>query len=193
MKLVDKPAWKTNPLFVLVGESRAGKTALSVGLLKIWADRHRPLSYLRTVTSRPPRPNDPTEQVVYEFTSRRKILSLRRRGQLLEFVEYAGNVYGVTQAEAERALGQGPAVIAATEEGYKDFVRAGLHAVPVKILPKNRPASLDMRDATRVAEDRRRGSEDIGYWSCVDNDFSPGGHAQALAELQRSAMSYLSQ
>lgn len=181
-----------NPLFVLVGESKAGKTDLSFHLVNVWHDHRRPLAYLRTLTSRRRRPQDPTEDTVYEFTSRLVILDLKRRGLLVEFVDYGGNLYGVSRSEVARVLGAGMGIIAATESGCRDFEQAGLHVVPIKILPKNRPAEKATADALRKVDDAARTELSMDYYAFLDNDFGPHGRAASLAELQRKIMQYLS-
>lgn len=183
-----------NPLFVLIGESGAGKTALSVGLVNIWANSRRPLQYLRTITSRPRRKKDPTEDVVYEFATRKEVLDLRQGKLLVEFVEYAGYVYGVSCAEAERVLGgNGLGIIAATEQGCLDFEAAGLLVAPIRIEPKDRPGRPKHLTFTRMAADSEQSQIAVDYCFEVENSFLPGGQAQALADLQRGIMSYLSQ
>ncbi len=181
----------TNALIVLVGDTKAGKTALSVGLVNIWHDRACPIRYLRTLTSRARRPNDPTEDVVYEFTTRARILRLRREGKLVEFVDYGGNLYGVSVREVRRVLGSGLGIIAATEHGLKDFTKALSNVVPIKILAKDKPGDAAPTDALRKAQDAERTATFMEYWAWVDNSFAPGGQAQALADLQDAVIRYL--
>lgn len=191
MAAKKKRALPKRPLIVLVGDSKAGKTTLSIGLLNIWQDRENPLAYLRTLTSRPRRPGDPTEDIVYEFTDRARILRLKREGKLVEFVDYGGNLYGVSEQEVWRVLAGGMGIIAATEHGLKDFQEAGLTVVPIKVLAKDRPGTKFPTDTQRQAEDEERARTFADYWSWVDNSFAQGGRAQALADLQFSVMKYL--
>ncbi|GEM_PF-5674009 len=183
---------RTNPLFLLVGDSKVGKTELSVRMLRMWS-RRTPLTYVRTLASRNRRPGDPHEDVVYQFKKRWRIDRMLRAGELVECVEYAGNVYAVSYAEIIRVLETGAGIMAATEDGCRDFADAGLHVVPIRIVAKNRPRSKAPQDPARLAEDAARAQDDdIPYWATVENDFRKGGLSAALAELHLKMLDYVS-
>lgn len=76
-------------LFVLVGPSAVGKNAV---LSRIRA-RHPSVAEVISATTRPPRPGE-TNGVHYRFIDRRAFLSMAESGQLAEWVEFEGYMYG---------------------------------------------------------------------------------------------------
>ncbi len=187
-----KDAIPTFPLFALVGPGGAGKTELSVRLLNLWPLRDRPLSYVRTLTDRAPRSRKQEELIPYEFVDRRRILSLRGRNRLAECAPHAGHFYAVTHAEIRRALADGPAVMALTEDGCRTFAQAGYHVVPIRIVPVNRPKRLTPTDPARLADDAERAKHPPDFYAEIENDFAADGLARALAALNDLCVAYVS-
>jgi guanylate kinase len=89
-------------LFVVSGPSGAGKDTLVEALRA-----NRPsLRYSVSATTRAPRAEERNEEH-YFFVSRDEFERLRREGELLEWREYNGNLYGTPRDHIERTLTEG--------------------------------------------------------------------------------------
>jgi guanylate kinase len=89
-------------IFVISAPSGAGKSTVC-GLLR----RRMPeLEYSVSLTTRPPRPGE-RDGVDYHFVSRREFLARAAAGEMLEYAEVFGNLYGTSAAVLAEALGQG--------------------------------------------------------------------------------------
>jgi guanylate kinase len=87
---------------ILSSPSGAGKTTLARRLLA--SDTH--LSHSISVTTRPPRPQE-QEGVDYFFVTRKRFEKLRAGGELLEWAEVFGNLYGTPAKPVQNALAEG--------------------------------------------------------------------------------------
>jgi len=76
-------------LFVLVGPSAVGKNAM----LSRVRERHPSVIEVVSATTRPPRTGE-TNGVHYRFMDRRAFLNMAESGQLAEWVEFEGYMYG---------------------------------------------------------------------------------------------------
>jgi guanylate kinase len=88
-------------LIVLSGPSGAGKDAVLSKLREL----DRPLKFIKTVTTRPPRSTECTED--YHFVSGVRFQEMRSAGELLEWANVYGNWYGVPKEPVRQALNEG--------------------------------------------------------------------------------------
>lgn len=91
---------------ILSSPSGAGKTTLARRLLS--SDPH--LSHSISVTTRPPRPQE-QEAIDYFFVTRTRFEKLREAGELLEWAEVFGNLYGTPAKPVEKALAGGMDIV----------------------------------------------------------------------------------
>ena len=88
-------------LLVLAGPSAGGKTAASVEILR----RDKRFTLIRSATTRAPRGDGHDGEYIYlsedEFTCQIAY------GGIVEYMEYAGNMYGTLRSELERANNEG--------------------------------------------------------------------------------------
>ena len=93
-------------LIVLSGPSGVGKDAV----LSRMKELDRPYHFTVTATTRGRRPNE-RDGVDYIFITRRDFDEMLREGELLEWAQVYGNMYGVPKAQVRDALSQGRDVI----------------------------------------------------------------------------------
>jgi guanylate kinase len=91
---------------ILSSPSGAGKTTLARRLLS----SDDMLCHSISVTTRQPRPQE-KEGVDYFFLSRERFGALRDRGELLEWAEVFGNLYGTPAEPVKRALAEGKDIV----------------------------------------------------------------------------------
>lgn len=102
-------------IVTLTGPSGAGKTHLSYMMKEVGFE---PLISTTTRTQR----NEETDGIHYHFLSVEDFNTLLKNNGLIEHVEYGGNEYGISAAEAERAFGMGkPAVLVAEPNGVEQI------------------------------------------------------------------------
>jgi len=96
-----------NPLLiVLSGPSGVGKDAVLDGIKR----RGYPLHYAVTATTRPRRRRE-TNGVDYHFVSKAEFEKMIEKGELLEWANVYGNLYGVPKSELQQAMDKGRDVI----------------------------------------------------------------------------------
>ena len=93
-------------LLVMSSPSGAGKTTLSRALLA--SDHHIRMSV--SVTTRPPRAGE-LDGKDYFFISKERFFEMRDQGELLEWAEVFGNLYGTPRLPVEDALAKGRDVL----------------------------------------------------------------------------------
>lgn len=133
----------TGKLIVLTGPSGVGKGTLLRALLS----RHRDFYLSTSVTTRHPRPGE-KEGEDYYFRTRPQFEAMIDDGELLEWAEFAGNLYGTPRYPVEHQVAQGNTVILEIElEGARQIQRTFPSALRIFVAPP----SLD------VLEKRLRG------------------------------------
>ena len=139
-------------LIIVSAPSGAGKTTL-VGEVLQRDNRVKPsVSY----TSRAPRDGE-KNGVHYNFVSEDEFRAMIRRGDLLEWAEVHGNLYGTSKRLVERIRGEGSDVILTIDvQGAEQARRLFPDAIGVFILPPSYQTLLDRLD-TRGAN----GKEDL--------------------------------
>ena len=93
-------------LYIVSGPSGAGKSAISAGLLGTIPRLQFSISY----TTRPPRGPE-QNGIEYFFVNREEFQRLIQRGELLEWAEVYGNLYGTSQQIVQRILEAGDDVL----------------------------------------------------------------------------------
>jgi guanylate kinase len=93
-------------MLVLSSPSGAGKTSLARKLLEVETGIAASIS----VTTRPRRPTE-TDGVDYWFVSPEAFTAMRERGELLEWANVFGNLYGTPKPPVERTLEAGSDVL----------------------------------------------------------------------------------
>ncbi|HUU61987.1 MAG TPA: guanylate kinase [Acidimicrobiia bacterium] len=129
------------------GPSGAGKTSVVAGL----ADR-MPFCFSVSLTTRPARPGE-VDGVAYRFVDRERFLAARDAGELIEWAEYSGHLYGTPRAPVQEALAAGRDVLLDIEVLGAEQVKA---AHPEAVMVFIEPPSLEALEA------RLRGRGDTG-------------------------------
>ena len=88
-------------LIIIAGPSAGGKTTVAEELLS----KRSELSLIRSVTTRAKRGDGKDGEYIY--LDREEFLRALDRGDILEYMEYAGELYGTPRSELERVLGEG--------------------------------------------------------------------------------------
>lgn len=131
-------------LVVLTGPSGVGKGTLVRALLA----RHPELYVSVSATTRAPRPGE-IDGVSYHFVSRHIFERMIANGDLLEWAEFAGNLYGTPRAMVEAQISQGNWVILEIElEGARQIRQTYPQALRIFILPPSLP-ELEFRIRNR--------------------------------------------
>ena len=159
-------------LFILSSPSGAGKSTLSRRLLS--ADDG--FTFSISVTSRPPRPAEIDGQD-YHFRTRAQVEAMARAGELLEWAEVFGNLYGTPRAPVEAALAQGRDVLFDVDwqggqqlrnSALKDAV-ASVFLLPPSIAELERRLRARGQDSPDVIADRMgRARDEISHWDAYD-------------------------
>ncbi len=114
------PSPAAGRLSVITGPSGVGKGTLVAALLQ----RHPHLWLSVSATTRPPRAGEVDGQH-YFFLSRESFERMQRQGGLLEWAEFAGNLYGTPREPVECRLREGVPVLLEIElEGARQVRRS---------------------------------------------------------------------
>ena len=158
-------------LLVMSSPSGAGKTTLSRALLA--SDHHIRMSV--SVTTRPPRPGE-LDGKDYFFISKERFFEMRDEGELLEYAEVFGNLYGTPRLPVEDALAKGRDVLFDIDwQGTQQLEQAmGDDLVRIFILP---PSTDELRDrlikraqdsSSVVAKRMAEASREMSHWAEYD-------------------------
>ncbi|NMF84612.1 guanylate kinase [Nodosilinea sp. P-1105] len=130
----DQPAStqpRTGRLIVFTGPSGVGKGTL----LKALRDRYPALRLSISATTRSPRPGE-VDGKDYYFVSRCEFQAMIDRGDLLEWAEFAGNLYGTPRQAVFQQVEAGEWVILEIElEGARQVRESFPKALQVFVLP----------------------------------------------------------
>ena len=142
-------------VLILSSPSGAGKTTLTRMLLQ---NRELDLTLSISVTTRPRRSSE-VDGIHYSFISKSRFESMRDNGELLEWAEVHGNLYGTPRAPVEEILNEGrDALFDIDYQGTRQVrEKMGADTVTVFILP---PSMKELRARLeRRAEDSREAIE----------------------------------
>jgi len=118
-------------LIVLTGPSGVGKGTLLKALMR----RHPEFFLSISVTTRSPRFGE-VDGEHYFFVDRSQFLHLVEKGELLEWAEFAGNLYGTPRRPVEEKITQGKTVILEIElEGARQIRETFPEAMRIFVLP----------------------------------------------------------
>jgi guanylate kinase len=173
-------------LIVLTGPSGVGKGTLLNSLLK----RHPDLYLSVSATTRPPRAGEVDGQDYY-FVTRNQFEQMIVNGELLEWAEFAGNLYGTPRKAVEESIQQGHWVILEIElEGARQIRQFFPDALRIFILPPSLP-ELEFRIRTRgkdpedaIARRLRRAQEEINAASEFDIQIINDDFDKALDRIE---------
>jgi len=129
----------TNFLLVLSAPSGGGKTTLAKALLAARPDT----AYSVSATTREPRPGE-VHGKDYYFLTRLEFERRVQGGELLEWAEYAGNLYGTLRSEIDRIFAAGKHAVLDIEVQGARQVRANFaDGVHVFVLPPSAAVLLE--------------------------------------------------
>lgn len=159
-------------VLILSSPSGAGKTTLTRMLLQ---NRELDLTLSISVTTRPRRSSE-VDGIHYSFISKNRFESMRDNGELLEWAEVHGNLYGTPRAPVEAILREGRDALFDIDYQGTQQVREkmGADTVTVFILPpsmKELRARLERRaEDSRAAMERRleNARNEIQRWKQYD-------------------------
>jgi guanylate kinase len=158
-------------MLVLSSPSGAGKTTLSRMLLT----EERNIALSISVTTRPRRPGE-VHGRHYHFIDRARFDELRKSGELLEYAEVFGNLYGTPRKPVEKAMRQGRDVLFDVDwQGTRQLRnRAPKDLISVFILPPS-GGELARRLHTRAQDNRKvirarmaKAAGEMSHWQDYD-------------------------
>jgi guanylate kinase len=174
-------------MLVLSSPSGAGKTTLSRMLLK--ADSSVELSV--SVTTRPRRANEKHGRD-YRFIQKAQFEKMVEQGQLLEWAEVFGNLYGTPRAPVERALAAGRDVLFDIDwQGTQQLrEKADRDLATVFVLPPSID-DLESRLRTRAQDSdavigarMAKAADEMSHWAEYDYVIINKDIAPAFAEIR---------
>lgn len=154
-----------NPLLiVLSGPSGVGKDAVVDGIKRLG----HPFHYAVTATTRPQRQGE-KDGVDYHFVSPERFQEMAKSGELLEWAQVYGNLYGVPRREVERPLKEGRDVMvkadvqgAATIKGIAPQVLLIFLAPPsmeelvARLRQRNTESTVDLNQRIETAREEMK-------------------------------------
>ncbi len=181
-------------LFIISAPSGTGKTTLAERLVQVVPD----LALSRSFTSRPPRAGE-LDGVDYNFISRERFESMIAGGELLEYADVFGNLYGTSAATTEQALAHGQDLVLVIDVQGARQVRSQIDgSVGIFVLPPSFPVleeRLRGRSKDTEAQIQRRlvvarsevsAVNDYDYAVVNDDVESAVGRLRSIVEAERA-------
>lgn len=159
-------------LIFVSGISGAGKSTL----IRYAVQHSTNLIYLKTLTTRPPRENEDSEE--YSFVANNKYEKARAESQEWDHTEYNGYKYGADVGFIKQRLAQGVDVICSVAPDLPVIqVMTKLYGTKPKLVWIDTPRRIAQE---RVAEDAKRSQrqEDDSVKQHFDHIFTPSGNLQ---------------
>lgn len=184
------PAHRHAPL-VLAAPSGAGKTTIARALV----DRFPTFVFSVSVTTRRPREGE-RDGVDYHFVSRERFDALLAEGELVEWAEVHGNLYGTPRRNLVEASARGEHVVLDIDVQGAGQIRERVpEAVLVFVLPPSAETLWDRltargtEDLDEVKERLRRAREELGqaerfHYVVVNDDLE--GAVAAVRSIARA-------
>jgi guanylate kinase len=142
-----------NPLLIIIsGPSGVGKDTV---LAKMKQSR-RLLHYVVTATTRPQRPAE-KNGLDYHFVSEEQFKRMIETGQLLEWANVYGNLYGVPKGQVQQALAQGLDVVVKVDVQGAATIK---NILPQAVFIFLTPPSLDELER-RLRERKTESTEEL--------------------------------
>jgi guanylate kinase len=142
-----------NPLLIIIsGPSGVGKDTV---LAKMKQSR-RLLHYVVTATTRPQRPGE-KNGLDYHFVSEEQFKRMIENGQLLEWANVYGNLYGVPKGQVQQALAQGLDVVVKVDVQGAATIK---NILPQAVFIFLTPPSLDELER-RLRERKTESTEEL--------------------------------
>lgn len=181
-------------LIVVTGPSGVGKGTLLQSLLQ----RHPELHFSVSATTRAPRPGE-VEGKNYYFVNRARFAQMVTQGELLEWAEFAGNLYGTPRQFVAQQIQQGKLVILEIElKGARQIRQTCPEALQIFILPPSL-AELERRIRERaqdsegaIARRLERAREEIEAADEFDIQIVNDDLEQALRTLEAALFQQIS-
>ena len=153
----DAAVSEPSRLTVLSGPSGVGKGSVVAEIRRRYPDVWLSVS----ATTRAPRPGE-VDGVQYHFVTRAEFERMAADGRMLEWAEYAGNLYGTPRGPVEERLAAGrPALLEIELQGARQVRRAMPEAHLVFLAPPSRE-ELARRLVGRGTEDEAAIAERLG-------------------------------
>ena len=181
-------------LFIISAPSGTGKTTLAERLVQVVPD----LALSRSFTSRPPRAGE-LDGVDYNFISRERFESMIAGGELLEYADVFGNLYGTSAATTEQALAHGQDLVLVIDvQGARQVRSQTGGSVGIFVLPPSFPVleeRLRGRSKDTEAQIQRRlavarsevsAVNDYDYAVVNDDVESAVGRLRSIVEAERA-------
>jgi len=181
----------TTPVFVITGPSGAGKGTLEHTLLRRLRDH---LELAVSATTRPRRPAE-IDGVHYWFLTAAEFERRVADGELLEWVEFAGNRYGTLRSEIDRIRARGHAPLLDLEiEGARRvrddvagavavFVDAPIEELERRLRERATESSGEIEERLAIACRQKAHRDDFDY--VVENDDLERAAEQLVAIVER--------
>jgi guanylate kinase len=158
-------------LVVVAGPSGVGKGSVHARLRETLPD----VTLSVSVTTRSPRPGE-LDGADYHFVDRDEFEGMVADGRLLEWAEYAGNLYGTPAAPVEEAVAAGGVVLLEIEvQGAEQIRRRVPGALLVFLVPpsvevlERRLAGRGTEDAATVARRLRVAEQELAAQEAFDH------------------------
>ena len=126
-------------VIILSSPSGGGKNTIANALLAARDD----VGYSVSATTRPPRRGE-RDGIDYHFVTRAEFENRRDKGDMLEWAEYSGHLYGTLRSEIDRVLaGRQHALLDIEVEGARQLRERRSDVVSIFILPPSAEALVE--------------------------------------------------
>lgn len=158
-------------VIVLVGPRGCGKTTL----IDTVVAKNPAIKTVPSFTTRPREERDNNE--TYEFITHDEYRSRLEYGNIVQYVENDGNVYGNTRSQFA-ALGKSIGILAMTEKGANALTILHYNVRIVKIVPVGMPTN------SKDENNDRENICSVKTHARIVNDFAEGGLEKTIVELE---------